>query len=93
MRQLDEEYRALVQGLTALAGGYASQVEMPEDPVELSYTIAASLNLQALVRQSLLEAQTAADRLAHLVPLLKRGNAELRAEVAKRNPYQGPRLN
>ena len=40
MRQLDEEYRALVQGLTALAGGYASQVEMPEDPVELSYAIA-----------------------------------------------------
>ena len=93
MRQLDEEYRALVQGLTALAGGYASQVEMPEDPVELSYAIAASLNLQALVRQSLLEAPTAADRLAHLVPLLKRGNAELRAEVVKRNPYQGPRLN
>ncbi len=93
MTELDEEYRALVQGLTALAGGYASQVEMPEDPVELSYSIAASLNIQPLVRQSLLEATSAAARLAHLVPLLRRGNEELRAEIAKRNPYQGPRLN
>ena len=93
MTELDEEYRALVQGLTALAGGYASQVEMPEDPVELSYSIAASLNIQPLVRQSLLEATSAAARLSHLVPLLRRGNEELRAEIAKRNPYQGPRLN
>ena len=91
--QLKEEYPALVQGLTALAGGYASQVTIPDDPVELSYTVAASLNLQNTVRQALLEAPTVAARLSHLVPLLKRGNYELQQEIAKRNPYRGPRLN
>jgi Lon protease-like protein len=91
--ELNPEFTALIQGLTALAGGYVSDVTMPEDPVELSYTIAASLNLQAHVRQALLEAPTAAARLAHLIPLIKRGNHDLKEEIAKRNPYKGPRLN
>ena len=91
--ELNQEFTALVQGLTALAGGYASDVTMPEDPVELSYTIASSLNLQGHVRQALLESPSAATRLAHLIPLIKRGNHDLKEEIVKRNPYKGPRLN
>ena len=91
--ELNEEFTTLVQGLTALAGGYASEVTMPQDPVELAYTIAASLNLQGHVRQALLESPSVAARLAHLIPLIKRGNHDLKEEIAKRNPYKGPRLN
>jgi Lon protease-like protein len=91
--ELNEEFTALVKGLTALAGGYASDVTIPGDPVELSYTIAASLNLQGHVRQALLESPSASARLAHLTPLIKRGNHDLNEEIAKRNPYKGPRLN
>ena len=91
--ELNEQFKTLVQGLTALAGGYASEVEMPEDPVELSYTIAGSLNLQGHVRQALLESPSASARLAHLIPLVKRGNHDLKEEIARRNPYKGPRLN
>ena len=91
--ELNQEFTALIQGLTALAGGYASDVAMPEDPAQLSYTIASNLNLQTHVRQALLESPSAAARLAHLIPLIKRGNHDLKEEVAKRNPYKGPRLN
>ncbi len=91
--QINEEYVALVRNLTALTGGYTSRVEIPQDPVELSYAIAANLELEPHMRQSLLVTETAATRLFDLIPLLKQGNETLRERVAKQNPFQGPRLN
>ncbi len=91
--QINEEYVALVRNLTALTGGYTSRVAVPEDPVELSYAIAGNLDLEVHLRQSLLVTETAATRLADLIPLLKQGNEALRERVAKQNPFQGPRLN
>lgn len=91
--QINEEYVALVRNLTALTGGYTSRVTVPEDPVALSYAIAGNLDLEVHLRQSLLVTETAATRLADLIPLLKKGNEALRERVAKQNPFQGPRLN
>ena len=91
--QINDEYVALVRNLTALTGGYTSRVEIPEDPVELSYAIAANLELEPHLRQSLLVTETAATRLGDLIPLLRQGNEVLRERVAKQNPFQGPRLN
>jgi len=91
--QINDEYVALVRNLTALTGGYTSRVEIPEDPVELSYAIAANLELERHLRQSLLVTETAATRLGDLIPLLRQGNEVLRERVAKQNPFQGPRLN
>ena len=91
--ELTEEYTRLIRGLTTLGGGYTAQVTVPEDPVELSYMIAANLDAPTPVRQELLEAPTAADRLNRLVPLLKRRNHALQEEIAKQNPFRGPRLN
>ena len=91
--QINEEYVALVRNLTALTGGYTSRVTVPEDPVELSYAIAGNLDLEVHLRQSLLVTETAATRLADLIPLLMQGNEALRERVAKQNPFQGPRLN
>ena len=91
--QINDEYVALVRNLTALTGGYTSRVEIPEDPVELSYAIAANLELEPHLRQSLLVTETAATRLSDLIPLLQQGNEALRERIAKQNPFQGPRLN
>ena len=91
--ELTEEYTRLIRGLTTLSGGYTAQVTVPENPVELSYMIAANLDAPTPVRQELLEAPTAADRLNRLIPLLKRRNHALQEEIAKQNPFRGPRLN
>ena len=91
--ELADEYGKLIRGLLTLSGGYAAQVPVPEDPVELSYMIAANLDAPGPVRQELLEAPTAADRLNRLIPLLKRRNHALQEEIARQNPFRGPRLN
>jgi len=91
--QVNEEYVELVRNLTALTGGYTSRVDIPEDPIALSYAIAASLDMEPHLRQSLLVTETAATRLFDLIPWLKQGNEALRERMAKQNPFQGPRLN
>ena len=91
--QINDEYVNLVKNLTALTGGYTSRVEIPEDPIELSYAIAGNLNLEPHLRQSLLVTETAATRLFDLIPLLKQGNETLRRQITEQNPFQGNRLN
>ena len=91
--ELTEEYTKLIRGLTTLSGGYMSDVTIPEDPVELSYMIAANLDAPTPLRQELLEVPTAADRLNRLIPLLRRRNHALQEEIERRNPFRGPRLN
>jgi len=91
--QINDDYVNLVKNLTALTGGYTSRVEIPEDPIELSYAIAGNLNLEPHLRQSLLVTETAAIRLFDLIPLLKQGNETLREQITKQNPFQGNRLN
>ena len=91
--QINDDYVDLVRNLTALTGGYISRVSVPEDPVDLSYAIAANLDLEPHLRQSLLVTETAATRLSDLIPLLRQGNEALRERIVKQNPFQGPRLN
>ena len=91
--ELTEEFSKLMRNLISLSGGYTSQVDVPESPVELSYMIAANLDAPIPVRQELLEVPTAADRLNRLVPLLRRRNHALEEEIARQNPFKGPRLN
>lgn len=90
---LIEEFTRLMRGLISLGGGYSAQVDIPDDPVEMSYIIAANLDAPIQVRQELLEAPTAADRLNRLVPLLKRRNHAILEELQRQNPFKGPRLN
>ena len=91
--ELGEEYSAFLQNLSALAGGWTVRVEVPEDPVRLSYSVSTNLDLPRRVRQELLELPTADQRLERLLPLIKKGNQTIQEEVVKRNPFQGPRLN
>ena len=95
--EIREGYAEFLRKLTALSGGWSAQAETPEDPVQLSFAIASSLAtsiaLPGDTRQELLESSTAKERLERLLPLLNQGNEVLTEEVAKRNPFQGPRLN
>ena len=91
--ELTEEFTKLMRNLISLSGGYTAQVDIPENPVELSYMIAANLDAPIPVRQELLEVPTAADRLNRLIPLLKRRNHALQEELDRQNPFRGPRLN
>lgn len=93
MAEFREEFGAYLKNLSSLAGGWTSQAPMPQDLVTLSYSAASSLDVPLHVRQTLLESPTAGRRLERLLPMLKRGNKVLEQAVAKRNPFQGPRLN
>ena len=95
--EIREGYATFLRNLTAMAGGWTSQAEVPEDPVTLSFAVASSLassiEMPGAIRQELLELPTARERLDRLLPLLNQGNEALAEEVAKRNPFKGPRLN
>ena len=95
--EIAEGYASFLRNLTALAGGWTAQAQVPDDPVQLSFAVAASLatsiDIPVQVRQQLLEVATAKERLDLLLEPLNRGNEVLVAEVEKRNPFRGPRLN
>jgi Lon protease-like protein len=97
LKEVREDQAVLLRHLAALAGGWVAQVEVPEDPVSLSFAVIASLastiDLPAQLRQRLLEAPTAQERLKLLAPILQRGNQILQQQVDQRNPFQGARLN
>ena len=96
-QETKEAYGGYLRHLTSLTGGWTAQAEVPDDPVTLSFAVASSLasgiEIPRAVKQDLLETPDAAQRLEKLLPLLKRGNEMLAAEVTKRNPYKGSRLN
>jgi|TARA_B100000315_G_C14387596_1_gene500386 Lon protease-like protein len=91
--EIGGEYAGLLRSLTTLTGGWTDRVVVPQDPVLLSYAVAANLELPNDVRQELLEVSTAGERLERLLPLLRDVNRTLQEEVARRNPFRGPRLN
>ena len=93
LAEMVEGYSSYLRNIEALSGGWTANAQLPSDPVLLSFAVASSLDLPTGVRQQILEAPTAGQRLEILAPLLQKGNEILKEEVAKRNPFQGPRLN
>lgn len=93
LSEVGEQYATFLRNLSSLTGGWTANAESPQDPIELAYSVASNMDLPRPIRQELLEMTTAAQRLERLSPLVKRGNELLLEQVAKRNPFQGPRLN
>jgi Lon protease-like protein len=91
--EVRQGYTTFLRHLGSLAGGWSSQIRLPEDPIRLSYAVASNLDLPRDIRQKLLETATARERLEQSIPLLKRANEILQEELVKRNPFQGSRLN
>ena len=92
-----QEYGVFLQHIATMAGAWNAPVEVPEDPLTLSFeavsTLTGSIELPQGLRQDLLEVETAGERLDRLLPLLKRANELITEQVEKNNPYRGPRLN
>jgi Lon protease-like protein len=95
--EVTSEYRTFLTHQATIAGGWNSRLEVTHDPVQLFSqaisSIASSIELPRDLRQQLLELSTTQERLEKLLPLLKRGNELMLEQVAKSNPFQGPRLN
>ena len=95
--EVGQEYGVFLQHIATLAGAWNAPVEVPEDPLTLSFdavsTLTGSIELPQGMRQDLLELETAGERLDRLLPLLKRANELISEQVDQNNPYRGPRLN
>ena len=95
--EVETEYGIFLRHIASLAGAWNAPVEVPEDPLSLSFdavsTLTGSIELPQGMRQQLLEVETAGERLTQLLPLLRRANELIAEQVEKNNPYRGPRLN
>ena len=79
--------------LAGIKGGWVREVQTPEDPIALSYVIAQSVAMPAMVGQYLLQMSSVKERLERAVPLLQERLDLAQKKLQKRLPYQGPRLN
>lgn len=90
-------YEQFLKHIGTLAGSWNAPVQIPEDPLDLSFeaasTLTSSVELPQGIRQEILEVETVADRLIRLLPLLQRANELIQEQLAKNNPYRGPSLN
>ena len=97
LAEVSAEYAAFLRQLSTLAGSWNAPVSLPEEPLALSFAAAAtltgSIELPQEMRQDLLAAATAGERLSQLRPLLRRSNELIKEQAEKNNPYRGPRLN
>ena len=97
LEEVGSEYGVFLQHIATLAGAWNAPVQVPEDPLSLSFeavsTLTGSIELPQGMRQQLLEVDTAGERLTQLLPLLKRANELIAEQVEKNNPYRGSRLN
>ena len=90
LRATLEQY---LRALLGLRGGWVRQVESPTDPVDLSFYIPAVLRGENHVRQRILEAPTALERLDLLTPLLRAANDRTRVELEKHASRHEAHLN
>jgi hypothetical protein len=79
-------FRAYLNALADRGGGVISVADLPDEPVLLSYVVAAAMIIDLPERQSLLAAPTALDRLRLERSLLVRETAMLRATTSRPAP-------
>ena len=69
--------------LLGVRGGWVNNPKLPEDPVELSYFVCASLQAAPAEKQPLLEANSPTERLSQALDLVERDLPALRDYVAR----------
>jgi Lon protease-like protein len=74
-------FREYVQTAMGLHGGWSEKVELPSDPMQLSYFIGGALNAEPHLRQRLLEAADCAERLEGELELLQEGTKRLKEQI------------
>ena len=74
-------FREYVQSAMGLRGGWSEKVELPSDPLQLSYFVGGALNAEPHFRQRLLEADDCAERLESELELLQEGTKRLKEQI------------
>lgn len=81
-----QAFQGYVRALIGLQGGWTGDVEMPSDPASLSYLVGGALQVEPLVKQRLLEAPTASERLESELDLLRQATAQIKERLPKEGP-------
>lgn len=79
--RVSNAFREYVQTAMGLRGGWSEKVEFPSDPVHLSYFIGGALQVDAGLRQGLLETLDCAQRLQKELDLLTEATSQLKERV------------
>jgi Lon protease-like protein len=79
------EYRAALRNLADETGDVEEPEALPDDPELLSYTVAASLNVEVNRRQELLEEDSVSGRLRKCLQVLRRESVFLTQMLARRD--------
>ena len=83
VRQQAEQYAKLVM---ALQGAWMREVELPQEPAELSYLVAQVFQGRRRLQQRLLEAPTASARLEREAELLTEATRQAEEMLQRRQP-------
>jgi Lon protease-like protein len=70
--EVTDAFARFLDAITRSVGVDSSEVDLPSDPIELGYAIAARLPLDRWERQQLLEASSGVQRLNDLLAILRR---------------------
>lgn len=82
-------FMAFVRAVGTLAQLPETAVDLPEDPAQLTFHIAAALDLEPRERQGLLELRSVSDRLRRLAVTLARLQRDLERRAAERRHTKG----
>ena len=88
--QVGAAFTAYANRLRELADQPAAELELPDDPELLSYLVAATLQVETAHKQRMLETDSAQDRLAICLRLLRREAVLLDRSLARRELPIGP---
>jgi Lon protease-like protein len=68
-------FRVYLEGLLSEGNRHLAQLQMPQDPVVMSFAVAASLQTSLFEKQALLELSTTSERLEREIQILRREQA------------------
>ncbi|MGD9496726.1 MAG: LON peptidase substrate-binding domain-containing protein [Armatimonadota bacterium] len=83
-----EQLKELMRFVLSAMGAEGVEPDVPDDPVRLSYAIAANLQTPLRVQQQLLEMTSLTGRLAMALPMLTREVGHYRVLAAARNKLE-----
>lgn len=92
-RALTVQFRRYLAGMVSATGAKDDELEIPDEPELLSYTVAASLQVETARRQELLEINTTEDRLRNCMALLRREQGWLDQMLTRPRPTATVSLN
>jgi len=87
-QQVREKYMDYARLLAGMSNEWMREVRVPEESAELSYLVAQSLDANMMVKQGLLEMNTAEERLTAEVEILDLTIDHVRQRVRREGPSQ-----